>query len=96
MGGAFAVVGVLLKGVAVEAEAEEEVGLLGGVSGVNEDRDGWVASQSERSCSMGRWFILKVPMRTTGVCCAMVASSLCVVFGRRRGGLKRRRTGGGE
>lgn len=38
MGAAF--VAVELKGVAVEAEAEEGVGLLGGVSGVNEDRDG--------------------------------------------------------
>lgn len=80
MGGAFAVVGVLLNGVAVEAGAEERVGLLGGVSGANEDRDGWVASQSERSCSMGRWFMLKVPMRTTGVSCAMVAFRLVVSF----------------
>jgi hypothetical protein len=84
MGAAFVV--VELKGVAVEAEAEEGVGLLGGVSGVNEDKDGWVASQSERSCSMGRWFMLNVPMRTTGFCCAMasIGSSLCRLL-RRKG-----------
>lgn len=56
------------KVAAVVAEAgEERTGLLGAESTVEWDEsEGWVASQSERSCSMGRWFMLKVPMSTTG------------------------------
>jgi len=79
MGGALVVVAVAVavvgKGVAVAFEAEDGVGLLGGVSGVKEEREGWVASQSERSCSMGLWFMLNVPMRTTGVWRAMGSGS---------------------
>jgi len=52
---------------AVSEAGEERTGLLGAESAVEWDEsEGWVASQSERSCSMGRWFILNVPMSTTG------------------------------